>query len=204
MSTTYIKADLPGFSLQLSNFSSKLTGYKTVLDITENEINNSISDAAAMQWVAQGLKNAEDYHRQWTSYKDLLRNGCGGDTNTAPAGITQLPAPLAVPPNIQQRFGLLVARMKKHASYTDAIGKDLDIISPQTTLDTKNVKPLIKLHSAAVATPPLSGPRANWTVWKSGKTVAKDLRNLTRIFFRISRIKQRCPPPVPPSSGNIK
>jgi hypothetical protein len=63
---------------------------------------------------------------------------------TAPAA-----APAAVPPGIFKRLTALVGRIKSHPGYTEAIGRDLDIIGAKQVVDTANAKPVIKLELSA-------------------------------------------------------
>ena len=57
----------------------------------------------------------------------------------------------------EQRLTALVARIKAHPGYTEAIGQDLDIIGAEQTLDTTNAKPALKLELQA------GHPNVKWT-----------------------------------------
>jgi hypothetical protein len=161
MPTTYIKGDLVAFSQQLNNYSGKLSNYTTTLNLTADEIASSVADAAYLAWVVNGMVNAEDNHRQWTAFKDLMRYGPANLTTTAPIGVVLPAPPDTVAPDIQLRFSSQVARIKKHPNYTDAIGKELGIIAAHTPFNPQDGKPVIKVVFSSGGHPHL--------LWTKGK-----------------------------------
>ena len=52
-------------------------------------------------------------------------------------------APAMVAPNIFGRVTQLVARIKAHPGYTEAMGQDLDIVGDEQTVDINAMKPVL-------------------------------------------------------------
>jgi hypothetical protein len=185
MSKSFIKSDLPGFTLQLQNYSSKLPSYKTLLDLTTQDIDEATADSDYIGWLLVNYVNVEDHFHKWTALKDQMRNGTGGSVANIPTDLV-IPAPPAqVPPNIQSRFSSLAARIKKHRNYTDTIGRDLGIIAVQEVFNPEEGKPKFTITLSSGGHPHLlwiKGKYQGVEIWKDSgdgagyKKLDKDFR----------------------------
>ena len=103
--------------------------------VTAAEVTSVQDDAAFFSYVLNAQKHYSNTAQQWTAYKTQARNGDGGSLGTVPVAPTLGTPPTAVAPGIFRRIGNLIARVKKHPGYTEAIGQDLDIIGAEQAVD---------------------------------------------------------------------
>lgn len=143
----YVKVKDLEFVSQLDNFNDKLPSYQATFGLTAGEVTAADADRQYMAFVAIVNNQAGTFSEDWTKFKDLARKGKGGTVIgpfPVPPALTTPPA--TVLPNIEKRFRDLAQRMKKHASYTTAIGEDLQIEAPDEVTDPNTAKPAIKLR----------------------------------------------------------
>lgn len=128
----------------LNNFDLKLPNYATVLGI----------DAATLTFVSKAknyaiyLIDMENVLRsdlaEWTKHKQAVLKGKKGTEISALPEITPINDP---PPTVEQPIFAyltkLVNTIKNHASYTESIGVDLQIIGTEITMPPADVKPVI-------------------------------------------------------------
>ncbi|KAF0181118.1 MAG: hypothetical protein FD161_424 [Limisphaerales bacterium] len=81
--------------------------------------------------------------QQWTAFKNKARNRTGTSMGAFPVAPATGTPPAAVPAGIFKRTATLVARIKKHSGYTDAIGQALDIIGAEQAFDPNTLKPIL-------------------------------------------------------------
>jgi len=141
--TYYVPADDPGKCTWLNNFAMKLPTYSSTLGVTPAEETSVADDNAFWLYVCDARNQFNQFGKDWTAYKNGARSGPSlGDMPTPQS----LPgAPTMVEANIFGRITTLVARIKKHPGYTEAIGQDLDIIGDEQTVDLNAMKPVLKL-----------------------------------------------------------
>jgi len=147
----FVKKEDTAFGLQLKHFADKLPTYASVLGITTAEVASAKADADYFNWTLAGQTAYAQRSKDWTAYKDLLRSSGNsaatlGATPVAPVLPTAVPA---VSANIEWRFRQMVRRIKGSTSYTEAIGRDLDIIASTENADYTNVKPVLKIELVA-------------------------------------------------------
>ena len=158
MSKAYFLApDADGKDSQLTNIAGKLGTYKNTVGLEDAVVTSTQADATFFHYALTSQKSLANYAQQWTAYKNAARNGTGASLGPAPVPPTLGTAPTAVPPGIFKRLTALVARIKAHPGYTEAIGQDLDIIGAEQTLDTTSAKPVLKLELQA------GHPNVKWT-----------------------------------------
>lgn len=87
--------------------------------------------------------------QSWTSFKKQLRDG-GTDSNEWPAPLVlpEPPTPSAHP-GIIPRLSALVAQIKAHRNYTQAIGQDLWLIGSKHVIDPNAWKPILGIRLQA-------------------------------------------------------
>ena len=153
----FLAPDDEGKDSQLTNIANKIGTYKTTLGLEDAVVTSTQADAAYFHYALNSQKQVANFAQQWTAYKNAARNGTGASLGPAPVPPTLGIAPTAVPPGIFKRLTALVARIKAHPGYTEAIGQDLDIIGAEQTLDTTHAKPTLKLELSA------GHPNVKWT-----------------------------------------
>jgi len=142
----------------LENFNLKIPGYAATFGFSAAQVSAVNADTLNfIYWLTQtSLFITEKEER--VSYKNSLRDGPVG----TPAGIAPtVPAiaapPAAVLPGIVPRMRQLVQLIKNHASYTNSIGQDLNIIGAEQTTERSTLKPIIRLVLSG------SGVNVKWT-----------------------------------------
>jgi hypothetical protein len=143
----YMPKDDGGKVPWLSNFAGKINTYAGTVGVTAAEVTQTQQDNVFWAYVVDAKNKLAQYAQDWTAYKNHARDGDAlGAMPTAPV---LAPAPTLVPPDIFGRIAALVARIKKHPGYTEAIGNDLDIIGAEQTMDPSTMKPVLKLSLQA-------------------------------------------------------
>ena len=127
----------------LNNFYTKLPTYAAAIGVTTTETVSVGADNLFWSYVCDARNQFNQFAKDWTAYKNAARNGPKLGAMPTPPVLATLPA--MVEPDIFGRITALVARIKAHPGYTEAIGHDLDIIGDEQTKDLKVVKPVLKL-----------------------------------------------------------
>jgi hypothetical protein len=143
MKTYWLPADDNGKDLLLTNISGKLPKYKPVFNLDQEDIDSTTADAIFFHFSLVTQGQAAAYSQQWTAYKNAARSGSDpalGDVPVAPV-LGTVPTPVA--PGIFKRLTALVAHIKTHKNYTDAIGQDLWIVGSDIVVDPTTLKPVI-------------------------------------------------------------
>jgi hypothetical protein len=154
----FLPADEPGKLQWINNFAAKLPTYGVTVGVSPAEMGQTTSDAVYFGFVMDAQNQHAKTTRDWTAYKNALRNGTTvGAMPTTPA-LGAPPPP--VPAGIFTRASALAARIKKHPGYTEAMGQDLGIIGAEQTVDPTAMKPVLNLTLHA------GHPNVGWT--KSG------------------------------------
>jgi hypothetical protein len=143
----YLETSDEKFSLQLSNFDSKLDTHASTFGLTEAEVASSKADALFYEWSVRNVLKVDTYKKDWTTFKNILRKGESNVTsNNAPVLPVLDVAPALVAPGIQFRFTTMVNRIKSHQNYTTAIGQSLGIeLSAAQKIDLDNAQPALKI-----------------------------------------------------------
>ncbi|NOS93086.1 MAG: hypothetical protein HOP30_14280 [Cyclobacteriaceae bacterium] len=132
--------------LWLNQFASKLSIHATTLGLTPADVSGTQNDAAMFTYLVTQVEIHTTAKESRVNYKNLIKDGPIG----APGGVLPMPipviaAPTVVAPGIFPRLAMLVQRIKYSPGYTEAIGKDLGVISAQKSTDTTDLKPKLKL-----------------------------------------------------------
>jgi hypothetical protein len=144
---SYLEKNDEKFSLQLSNFATKIDTYAIAFNFTDAEVASAKADAVYYEWSVRNIIKVETYKKDWTTFKNILKNGESNVTsNNAPTAPVLDVTPVAVAPGILFRFTTMVNRLKSHQNYTTAIGQNLGIeLSVSQKIDLDNAKPSLKL-----------------------------------------------------------
>ena len=136
-------------SMWLSNFAVRLPYYAATLDITPSTLTSIQNDAKMFEYAIQLVDSFSKIKKTRTSFKNQLRDGPVSSTPFAVPKVISPSPPALVPPGIFKRVTALIRKIKVNDNYTPAIGKHLDIIGPETYLDTKKIKPKLKVRFVA-------------------------------------------------------
>lgn len=133
----------------LNHFAGELPNHKAAVGVTDPEVAAVVADAAYFAYVLGAQQAYGTAAQQWTAFKNKARNGTGTSMGALPAAPTLGTAPAAVAPGIFKRTASLVARIKNHPGYTDAIGQALDIIGAEQVFEPNTLKPILKIELQA-------------------------------------------------------
>lgn len=140
----YIQGNDNAFSAQLKTFKNNIGGYSATLGVTAAQVAGQAADSDYQEYVLNCLGIMQNAAQQWTSWKDLTRDG-----GAPPAGGAPVPPvlPAAVPAvalGVEVRFRALVKQIKASTNYNTAIGEALGIEgAQQTPPDLTTIQPQI-------------------------------------------------------------
>jgi hypothetical protein len=134
------------FAGQLNTFKINIPTYATTLKLTSDQVAAQAADAVAFDYWVKCMNIMHRDSVQFTSWKDLLRDGGTPPSDGAP-GVPVLPDPApAVAPGIEARFRSLLQICKNSTNYNIGIGDALDIEgAQQTPPDYTSLMPVLTL-----------------------------------------------------------
>jgi hypothetical protein len=148
----YVKNSDIDFLLQIENFKEKLPLYAGMFGITPAEVASVDVDADWVKYVIPKHAVIPAFAQDWTKLKNQMRYGGDGTIippfPTAP-DVSVPPSAVTIQPNVEGRFRTLASRIKAHQNYTKAIGEDLMIEAPESTVDYSTYKPVFTLELVA-------------------------------------------------------
>ena len=118
----YLPSDDAGRQAWLNNFAAKLPSYSAALGLAAGDVTSVANDAAFFAYCLNAQAQVAAYAQQWTTYKNLARDGNVASLGFAPVTPNPGVAPTTVAPGIISRVKAIVARIKTAPGYTDAIG----------------------------------------------------------------------------------
>ena len=127
MKSYWLPRDDTGKDRQFTNIAGKLGGYKTTFGLSDPDVAVVVADAACFHYILNAQQQTLIYAQALTAYKNNARNGTAGSLGPMPPAPVLGTPPAMVAPGIGKRFTDLVAHLKNHKNYTDAIGRDLQI-----------------------------------------------------------------------------
>lgn len=139
----YLPAEDAARGPWLNNLATKLPTYAATIGVTPGETASVDADNEFWAYVFDARNQFNQFAKDWTAYKNGARSG--PTLGAIPDPPTLPTAPAMVEPDIFGRIAALVARIKAHPGYTEAIGHDLGIIGDEQTTDFNSVKPVLKL-----------------------------------------------------------
>ena len=155
----YLPRDDSGKARLLEHLARRLPVYAETLEVSAADIASLQADAAAFRHAIATTDSIQANARQWTAYKNLQRDG-GVRVNPLPQ-LPHLPVPAQdVAPGIVPRLIALVSRLKTARQYSEAIGRDLQIIGPEPRVTPDDWKPVLDTRSVA-GQPVLKWPKGD-------------------------------------------
>lgn len=149
-----------GKVIWLQNFTPKISGYATALDIPASTISQLQVDTEAFLLTIQYTESVRNFSEALTAFRNQLRDGKQslGSLPPAPAAPT---LPSGARNDIFGRIRKLVQTIKSHPNYSESIGDSLRIIAPKAAESSHEWKPLLQVAFQA-GTPIIK--------WKKGKS----------------------------------
>ncbi|HEY8901168.1 MAG TPA: hypothetical protein VIM61_12220 [Chthoniobacterales bacterium] len=153
----------------LTNFALKLPAYQTALQLSAGDVTAVQNAAALFHWARVTQEQTATSAKQWTAFKNRLRDGAVVAPIVLPVDPVIGAAPALPAPGygIFKWIGQLVQRIKNSPAYTDAIGQDLGIIGAEQTFDPEAAKPVLTLRLVAGGQPEIG--------WKKGPFTALEI-----------------------------
>jgi hypothetical protein len=137
------------FSIQLTAFAAALPAYATLLGFSTDELKETTTDAAYMNWVVNCRDMVDNFELEWSKFSKAVRKASLESTNVlTPPTLPTLPAmPALVQPGIQDRFTQKAAKAKSNINCTTAIQEKLGIAALHTTAE--HLTPDLKIKYSA-------------------------------------------------------
>lgn len=142
----YLPNDDAGKADLLDRLAARLPAYAEQLNLAPDEIAGLKADAASFRYTLSMHSHAQYSAKNWTTYKNLQRDGGAGNGVYPPTSLDGPTAPAAVPPGIIPRLTALVSRIKTAARYSEAVGQDLGIIGSVRVIDPSAWQPTLTVH----------------------------------------------------------
>ena len=140
----FIPKSDPAMALWLRNLANKIGSYATTFGLTPAEVASVRNDAVRFDYILKVQEAYKTFKQNISKYKDILRDG-PNDEPVDELVFPSLPvAPVLVNSGIFPRLRKLVARIKAHPAYDDAIGADLGLLASHEAIDIPNLKPVLK------------------------------------------------------------
>ena len=112
------------------HFASKIDTYSAILGLSKQDVQTLKDDAAMIDWTVDVLTSVRATAQQLTSFKNGLLDGePGGAVLPNPTVPVLAKAPTPVAAGAITRTRNLVQRLKRSPGYTDAIGKDMGLVT---------------------------------------------------------------------------
>lgn len=143
----YMPNDDMGKVQLLEHVAAILPKYQDILGISDADIATLKSDAVCMRRLLTRHHQIQSYAHNNTALKNHMRDGGAGNADWSKPpeyGDFDLVAPGIIP-----RLSMLVAAIKANKNYTEAIGKDLQLIGAEIVKDPLNWKPVLSNKSSA-------------------------------------------------------
>jgi hypothetical protein len=142
--SSYIQNNDDAFSAQLQLFKNNIGAYSAAIGVSAAQVTAQAADAAYFAYCVQCQEAMQNAAQQWTSWRDLTRDGGTPPMAGAPVAPTLPAAVAAVAPGVEVRFRALVKQIKANANYNVSIGEALGIEGAmQTAPDLTSVQPQI-------------------------------------------------------------
>jgi len=133
----------------LENFALKKEEHMGVFGFSQASVDSTKKDAIAFRWSVNVLRIIRDDSKQFTAYKNLLRDGLDRGTPEALPTLSALTPPVdLVAAGVFTRAGKEVAFIKNHINYSTAYGKDFGIIGAASSFNPFTFKTTLRLQRA--------------------------------------------------------
>lgn len=129
----YINNSDPLFAGQMQTFKSAIGPYAATLNVTPAQVTSQAADADYFSYLVTSQTTMQNGAQQWTTWKDLIRDGGTPPPAGAPVPPTFPAAVAPVAPGVEARFRALVKQVKASTNYNQAIGDALGIVGAEQT-----------------------------------------------------------------------
>ena len=138
---TFIPRSEGGKNNWLINFDDKLGGYQAKFTLKDECLAGVHADRMAMGYSLTISLASKNFDVSGTTYKTSIINGIStGAVLDFPIFSMPTTPDVAVEPGIFKRISALVKTIKAHKNYTEAIGRDLGIIGPESSINSDDPK----------------------------------------------------------------
>ncbi len=163
----YIPKSDSGKLQLLTNFVNKIGIHAARFNISPAEVTSVKNDLAMFKYALKMQEAFKTFKQSISTYKNLMRDGNEDEILGSSPVDPNIPAPpFAINQGIFKRFRRLVARIKAHPAYTEAIGEDFGIVGDEHVVDIHQLKPELK-GRIVVGHPVI--------IWKKGVAEALDI-----------------------------
>ena len=144
----YLPYSDSGRVIWINNFSLKKEEHASIFGFDPASVDQTKKDAAMWTFTVGTLDNIRTDSKQFTSFKNLLRNGPKGSGTEPFPTLSTLPAiPDLVPADIFERVSSDVNQIKNHNNYSEAFGSEFGIIGSPSVFDPANYKTTLKVRA---------------------------------------------------------
>lgn len=160
----YIPRPDKDFGTWLGNFNTKVATNATKYSIPAAVVSQLAADTTMWDFILKNSDAAENFAKQFTSFKNTLRSGPVGNTPVAfPTPPTFTAIPTSVANGIERRARVLARQIKANSNYSEGDGKAFGIIGedPAGAFTDEDLQPNIKVV--------LAGGKVQ-VKWKKGKS----------------------------------
>ncbi len=136
--------------LWLNNFNAKLPAYMSKYGLTPNDELDVANISSDFAYRLQATHMVNAYNKQWTAYKNALRDGLPAGAEVQPPMPPNLGSvPVAVAPGGFTRIQTLVKRIKASSAYSVADGLDMGIEGVETVVDYTTLTPQVSIRTGS-------------------------------------------------------
>jgi len=143
----FIPTDDMGKVPFLNTFAAKKEEHMVLFGFDAPSVQQTKDDAAIFNHVMMVIDSIRTDSKEFTKYKDLLRDG--PNNGILPPFPTQSPIPAAPTLVLADIFGRVskdAAAIKAHVNYTEVLGQEFGIIGSESTFDAATFKTKLKLR----------------------------------------------------------
>ncbi len=144
---SYMPSDDIGKVLLLEHLALTLPKYTSTFGISDAEMASIKADTLALRRAYTYHHQVQSFAQDCTAQKNHLRDGGSGKAEWPV--MPEFIAVDTVPPGVIPRLSTLVAGIKAHKNYTEAIGRDLRLIGTEIVKNPDSWKPVLKSKSSA-------------------------------------------------------
>lgn len=128
----------------LTELIKKLEPVAPLLGLSPEDMLTLKSDVTTYSYTVEAKLRLRAKAKEWTEHAFILERGTG--PNPAPAPLILDPPPPGVEPGVFPRLAKLISHIKTHRNYTVALGKDLGIEGPESSMNVNDLKPDLDLR----------------------------------------------------------
>ncbi len=146
----YLPQTDPEKAIWLNNLSAKIPAYGGKYALTVPELNDVADIHADFTYRMQAVNKIAAYSKQWTAYKNALRDGLPVGAEVQPPIPPDLgPIPTISLPGGFKRLTMIVKKIKSNPAYSEADGQDMGIEGVETIIDFTTLTPQVSVRTGS-------------------------------------------------------